>query len=278
MENVQTIRSRSDRKENFHILDWLTPVNYGSQQSDNLRRRHTGTGQWLLDSAEYQTWLNTDKLTLFCPGIPGAGKTTLTAVVVKNLHDKFQNDTNVGIAYIYCNFKQRTEQNAEHFLASLLKQLVQERCPLPDSVTCLYHNHSNKQTRPPFSEISSTLRSVAAIYSRLFIVVDALDECQVFDGCRAKLLSEIFCLQAECGANIFATSRFVPEIMRKFEGDASIEIRASDHDVRRYLDGNLSQLPGFVASSPELQEEVKTEIVRAVDGMYVPPPVLYQLC
>jgi hypothetical protein len=116
------------------------------------------------------------------------------------------------------------------------------------------------------------------MYSRLFIIVDALDECQVFDGCQAKLLSEIFSLQNECGANIFATSRYVPEVMRKFEVNTSVEIRASNHDVRRYLDGNLSQLPAFVTSSPELREEIKTEIVRAVDGMYVSPLVLYEIC
>ncbi|KAJ5364795.1 uncharacterized protein N7496_010508 [Penicillium cataractarum] len=269
--NIETIRYNFDRKEDLDIFNWLTPVNYGSPQSDNLRRRQAGTCQWFLDSAEYQTWLNADKETLFCPGIPGAGKTVLTAIVVNDLHNRFQSDTSVGIAYIYCNFRQWTEHNFEHFLATLLKQLIQERCSLPDSVKTLYHNHSNKQTRPSFSEISQVLHSVSAMYLRLFIIVDALDECQVFDGCQAKLLSEIFSLQNECGANISVTSRYVPEVMRKFEVNTSIEIRASDHDVRKYLDGNLSQLPAFVTNSPELQEEVKTEIVRAVDGMFLLP-------
>lgn len=38
-------------QENMAILDWLAPVNYGSQQSDFIRRRQEGTGTWLLDSA-----------------------------------------------------------------------------------------------------------------------------------------------------------------------------------------------------------------------------------
>lgn len=123
--------------------------------------------------------------------------------------------------------------------------------------------------RPSFEETSKILRSVVTVYSRLFIIVDALDECQVFHGCRAKFLSEIFNLQYKSGANIFATSRFVPEIEEMFKGSISIEIRANNDDVRRYLDGNLSQLPAFVTSSPELQEEIKAGIVKAVDGMYV---------
>ncbi|KAF3393739.1 putative ankyrin repeat protein [Penicillium rolfsii] len=267
--NVEKIKYMFDRKEDLDILNWLTPVNYGSDQSDNLRRGQEGTGQWLLDSTEYQTWLNADKETLFCPGIPGAGKTVLTAIVVNDLQNKFEGDTSVGLAYIYCNFRRRTEQKYEHFLAILLKQLIRGGCSMPDCVKSLYGKHSDKQTRPSFSELSQILHSVSAMYSRLFLIVDALDECQVFDGCQANLLSELLSLQTECGANIFVTSRYVPDVVKKFEANISVEIRARDHDVQRYLDGNLSQLPAFVTSSPELQDEIKTEIVRAVDGMFL---------
>jgi hypothetical protein len=31
----------------------------------------------------------------------------------------------------------------------------------------------------------------------------------------------------------------------------------------------MFQLPGFVTRSPELQEEIKTNIIKAIDGMYV---------
>jgi hypothetical protein len=59
--------------------------------------------------------------------------------------------------------------------------------------------------------------------------------------------------------------------MRDFEGRTTpIEIRASDDDVRRYLDGKMSQLRPFVSRNFALQEEIKTEIIKAVDGMYVP--------
>ncbi|PMD29296.1 hypothetical protein L207DRAFT_642458 [Hyaloscypha variabilis F] len=43
------------------ILDWLTPIDYAPQQSDFIGRRQAGTGQWLLDSTEYQSWLETDE-------------------------------------------------------------------------------------------------------------------------------------------------------------------------------------------------------------------------
>jgi hypothetical protein len=119
-------------------LDWLTPINYGPQQSDFIGRRQAGTGQWLLDSAEFQAWLYTKKQTLFCPGIPGSGKTILTSIVVDYLYTKFRKDQDVGIAYLYCDFRRQHEQNPEELLASLLKQLIQEQSSPPNSVKILY--------------------------------------------------------------------------------------------------------------------------------------------
>jgi hypothetical protein len=136
-------------------------------------------------------------------------------------------------------------------------------------VKLLYDKHKEKPTRPSFDESLKALYSVTAIYSRAFIVVDALDECQAYDGCRSRFLSEIFNLQAKSRINIFATSRSIPEIMERFEGSMLLEIRASQQDVRRYVGGHMSHLPSFVGRSPVLQEEIKAEIVKAVDGMYV---------
>ena len=249
------------------ILDWLTPINYGPQQSDLISRRQEGTGQWLLDSAKFKAWVGTGGQTLFCPGNPGAGKTILTSIVIDELNKRFQRNTNVGIAYIYCNFRRQDNQKAEDLIASLLKQLTQGRSSLPNSVESLHDWHKDKQTKPSFDEMSRALQSVAAMYSRVFIIVDALDECQVISGTRARLLSEVFNLQTKCGSNVFATSRLVPEITKYFEDSISLEIRAIDDDVRRYVDGHISRLPRFVRDRPDLQEEIKTEIVRSVEGM-----------
>jgi hypothetical protein len=113
------------------------------------------------------------------------------------------------------------------------------------------------------------LHAVTALYLRTFIIVDALDECQSDDGCRTRFLSEIFDLQEKYGASLFVTSRFIPEITKKFDGTASLEIRASDEDVRRYLTGHIPRLPfpSFVRRDLELQEEIKTDIITAGDGM-----------
>jgi NACHT domain len=266
---VDQLNWRQGDQERLLILDWLTTVDYALQQSDFINRRTPGTGQWFLHSEEYQTWLQTTNRTLFCPGIPGAGKTILTAIMIDDLTTRFQTDPDIGIAFTYCDFRRRDEQKAYDLLASLLKQLSQKRSSMSGSVKALYDQHKDKRTRPLFNEISTTLQSVVFMYSRVFIVIDALDECQTSDGCRTRFLTELFKVQASSQANIFITSRSTPEVTRKFGGCISLEVRASGKDVRRYLDDQIFRLPGFVNVNSELQEEIKAGIIRSVQGMCV---------
>jgi Cdc6-like AAA superfamily ATPase len=268
-DNVDTLMRHQEDQGCQTVLDWITPIDYAPQQSDFISRRQPGTGQWLLESAEFEAWLQMGKQTLFCPGIPGAGKTILTSIVVEDLNTRFQNDNSVGIAYLYCNFRRQHEQRLEDLLASLLKQFVQEQPSVSGSVKTLYDQHKDKRTRPSSDEISRALHSVITLYSRAFIVVDALDECQVNNECRATFLSELSHLQAKFGANIFVTSRFDPEITKKFEGSISLEIRASDGDVLKYINGRMSSLLRTrISRHPDLQSTIRHTLLNSVDGMY----------
>jgi len=195
----------------------------------------------------------------------------ITSIIVGHLYNLFQNDGSVGIAYLYCNFRRQQEQKPADLFASLLKQLVQEQPSVPESIKRLYICHKDRRTRPLSDEILKVLLSVIRDYSRTFIIIDALDECQVSNGVRRILLSEIFNLQAKTAVSLFATSRFIPEIERDFERGLSLEVRASNEDVQRYLDSHMLQLPSFVSTNLDLKEEIKTAIVNAVDGMYVSP-------
>ncbi|KFX88524.1 hypothetical protein V490_07578 [Pseudogymnoascus sp. VKM F-3557] len=256
-------------EEHQAIVDWLSPTNYATQHSDFASRRQEGTGKWLLDSDEFKKWLDESNQVLFCPGMPGAGKTMIASIVVDHLYAKYQTDPSVGIAYLYCNFRRHDEQKPVDLFASLLNRLLQGRSTLPNSIKALHKSHKKKQTRPSFVEISKELQSVIASFSTAFIVIDALDECRVSDGGQAKFLSEILRLQTVTKANLFVTSRFIPHIVEEFQGAVSLEIRASDGDVQRYLDEQLPRLPPFVRRNLDIQEQIKAEIVKAVDGMFL---------
>ncbi|KFY34436.1 hypothetical protein V494_06771 [Pseudogymnoascus sp. VKM F-4513 (FW-928)] len=261
-DGVDQLNQRQDEQMRRAITDWLTLIDYSTQQSDIISKWQEGTGQWLLESIEFLQWLNQTNHTLFCTGMPGAGKTILTSTVVRHLYSIFENDDTVGIAYLYCNFRRGQDQEPAELLTSLLKQLLRKKPLVPDYLKRLYQYYQLNGLRPTYNQILESIYSIIIGNSRTFIVIDALDECQVSNRDRKTFLSDIFNLQIKSQVSLFATSRFIPEIINEFKGSLSLEIRARDDDVRTYLDKNMFSLPLCILRDPTLQEQIKTDIVK----------------
>ena len=239
-------QSHETQQEYEDVIKWLTPIDYAIQQSDLASRRQEGTGNLLLESPEFHLWLSGQEPTLFCPGIPGVGKTVFTSIVVDRLHQSHEQDPDVGIAYIYCNFQRQREQQPIHLLVSLLKQLVQARPVLPKMVRDLYSQHHNGSTYPSFEQISRSLRFLVKSFRRIFIIIDALDECQNLPTLRRTFLSEVFHLRDFTPTSLFVTSRFERDAMELFNDSLSLEIRATENDIQTFVSQQLAQLPVFV--------------------------------
>ena len=93
------------------LLQLITPSSrVTTSRGDNPE---LANGFWTQESS--RRWLKNDSQTLFCPGIPGAGKTILTAIVIDDLYTRFQNDASIGIAYLYCRLP-ATERGVEDLL------------------------------------------------------------------------------------------------------------------------------------------------------------------
>ncbi|KAF3223692.1 hypothetical protein TWF679_000129 [Orbilia oligospora] len=254
------------------ILEWITPIDDSAQHNDFLNRRQPGTGSWLLNSSEYQNWLHTPKAILYCPGIPGAGKTILTSVVVDDLLDRYSYDPGIGIAYIYFNFKGSAHLRIDDLLLNLLKQLVRTQDSLPEYTKQLYDRYKGGG-RPSRAEVMNSINAISAAYSRIFIVIDALDEYED----HSEFLEKVFEVYELQQLNIFTTSRPIPGIKDKFkekENCTECEIRASDEDVRQYLEGQILRLgTNAVKSNKEI---IKNGIVKLVQGMFLLAHLYFQ--
>ncbi|PNY27023.1 Uncharacterized protein TCAP_03048, partial [Tolypocladium capitatum] len=264
----QTVKV-STTQDRHAILDWLTTIDYTPQQTHFFNQRYPGTCQWFLDTPEFQGWLSEGGRTLFCPGMPGAGKTILTSTVVDYLQTQFRDDKSVGIAYIYCSFGRQYEETTNVLLATLLKQLTQGQPLVPDSVKSLHDKHKDKRSRPSSRELTNTLHSVAALYAKVFVLIDAIDECRISDGSRTRFFGGIFSLQDETRASIFATSRYPSDITELFGSISLREIRAAQEDLRRHIHERMSTLPSFIRRNTALQEEVKIGIANSAQGSFL---------
>jgi NACHT domain len=237
-------------------------------QSDTFHKCQKGTGEWFLKSASFKEWLEGEKKTLFCSGIPGTGKTMITSIVVDHLKTSFPDDK-TGKAFLYCMYKRQDDQNVCDLLASLLGQLAVQQSMVPKSICELYDKHRRKGEKSRLSEdkIREELYSIAKTYSRIFIVIDALDECKT-DRIRNKLLSEIYKLQEGSDTSLMVTFR--PSIILERPSSLTeLEIRAHKEDIEEYLSGRMFDLCSVVQDNNELQCKIKAYILTLADGVYV---------
>jgi hypothetical protein len=168
---------------------------------------------------------------------------------------------------LFCSYKERADQSTASLLAALLKQLVQSRPDIAALVMHIYGDHSKLRSRPSLDEIFEALQSVCLNYGTVHIVVDALDECTDKDGARGRLIDKLRELQARTDVRLLFTSRFIPAIMQKSQSNPTLEVRASEEDVRRFVTGQIPCLPNCIQRDEELKQAVQNKIIEAVDGM-----------
>jgi ankyrin repeat protein len=276
---VESLRLGQNNAQLDQLKSWLSSTDSIAQQSDILRRRHEGTGQWFLDTPKFSDWMHEPNVgaTLFCTGIPGAGKTIIAAAAIDHLITKVQSNT-TGVAWVYCSYKSRTGQTAVSLFSMLLRQLIHADKPrIVELVEQLKRRHDTQKTRPTADDISNTLGDAISEFSTVHFVIDALDECLADDGTRRHFLNVIRALQMKTDLRVMVTSRHIPEIVHQFSSAPKIEIWAHEKDVKDFLVGQLHQLPKCVQRDADLQKEIHEKIAGAIDGMCVLLSLLHPL-
>ena len=263
------VQNASIQDEERHaILSWLSPLDFAAIQSDLIRRHTKNTGQWLLHSSEFRKWKDGTEKTLFCHGIPGSGKTILASVAIDHLKSSIT-EQSVPVVYIYFNYRNRIQQTLENLLGSILKQLVPWLPSIPAALTELYHSHRKDRTPLSVDTIISGFTASLHESPRLSIVIDALDECA--DDVRNPLIKIFRHLQDHHNVKLLYLSRPIRSIEKEVSGCLQLEIRATNEDVRMYLDERMAEqmvrLASCVQSSLELQNLIKSKIAGAADGM-----------
>jgi hypothetical protein len=179
---------------------------------------------------------------------------------------------NAVTACIYCNYKEENKQTVPGFIASLLKQVIQDQPQISAGVKSFYEHHKRQGTRPTLQEFTKEFQLRTKRYSRVFIVIDALDECLERD--RAYLITQLQALSST--VSLMVTSRPLTSIKRLFKGATSLNICADDEDVRRYIAGRInrdSRLGVLLQGNSALQDTVVDKIIAKAGGMYVLPAV-----
>ncbi|KAJ7436966.1 hypothetical protein B0H11DRAFT_2362535 [Mycena galericulata] len=249
------------------ILNWFSPINFFLLQADISQVREKGTGGWLLADPLFKQWESGSGRTLWCHGIPSAGKTVLASMVVGHLGTQ-STGKNIGVACIYLNHKEIENQTPSSLLAGLWRQLVLHR-DIGSTAENLYKQHREKGTAPSLEEVVNVLSSCLKEFSQVFIIVDAMDEYPEFQ--REILLQQL--AEMRSNVNLMITSRpnISPESF-SFPNLATLDIQAAPGDIQAYINAQIKSSPHLskhTRKKPELREEILRKVIDTADGMFL---------
>ena len=113
---------------------------------------------------------------------------------------------NCVVLCMYLSQKESQEQTLENLFGSLLRQLLEHHTPIPQSedVTELVHGVKTLAGQTKKEKFISILRSEMHNFQRVYIIVDALDQCD--ESTRHELEVQLNTLRSD-GVSVMITSR-----------------------------------------------------------------------
>ncbi|SCO84738.1 uncharacterized protein FRV6_08865 [Fusarium oxysporum] len=249
------------------IERWLSPPDYSTNANMARKRRHPGTGTWLLNSPVFQEWKLGSRQHLWLYGLAGCGKTILSTTILDHL---LRIDTYTTLAFFF-DFNDPKKQKLEDLLRSLAVQLYYTGNDAARRLDSLFTSHDGGRRQPDTNALSACVDAMIQIAGKVFIIIDALDECIA----REELLQWLKHL-ASRKAQLIVTGRpeveFQSAIPRSFGKRNCVQLDKNvvNGDIRSYVEATLEQKPDFVDKklSPNILEEMRDKIGNGADGMF----------
>lgn len=264
---VQDVRELQISNDHHEILNWVCPIRVNVEENleTALKLREPGTGKWLLELPLFDEWSNsTTSSLLWISGIPGSGKTVLAAMIVEHLKT-LQTPLDVGLSYFFCNHQLQNldKQSLRTFLYTIIRQLLGQNVScMEDMATSYKRLHSDSNASISMTDLKLVFKSITSRFKHIFVVMDALDECEEVEEFAAEINGFL-----ECGSQsvirIVVTSRCELAIERamKFRWHINLDgQRDLVDDIRNYI---AQQVENRVVSGKlKLRNrELKTEII-----------------
>ncbi|KAI9708311.1 MAG: hypothetical protein M1820_004015 [Bogoriella megaspora] len=258
--------------ERHKILSWISDIQHDQRHHDIRSSRVEDTGGWLLECTEYLRWRDdiTCPNVLWCHGIQGSGKSMLASLVIDKLLLSSV-ETQCPVAYMYFDYRDPETPNSSTLTLSILKQILACLPRMPASVIDICQKSQKQQRRFTQSEAERLIISVAQGLPMVYLVVDALDECEEGKH-RMGFLGTMHRLRKVPNIRLIVTSRPHPsDIKNAFQNDPRILIEAKDTDIRLFIYREIarSDVSDLLEEDRGLAQNVIQTIEARAHGMFL---------
>ncbi|KAM6483076.1 ankyrin repeat-containing domain protein [Trichoderma sp. SZMC 28011] len=274
---VEEANSKQDHRDFYR---WLCDVDPSDMYNAARNRHEAGTSEWFIEGEAFESWMSYPRSLLWLHGKAGSGKSVLSSSIIKFLQSKHKDDATIATAYYYFSFSDVKKQERDAMLASLIKQICCCRPNMPDSIARL-KKHRDQDMRPPTEELQEELIATLRGFSKVHIIIDALDECPELGGRREDLMKTLRYIlnAAPDNLHMICTSRKGSDIYAELETHLSeptrIEFDLSSYvykeaikrDIGQYIDSTLADV-NYKSWSDVIKKKVKEILIERSDGMF----------
>ncbi|KAI9770818.1 MAG: hypothetical protein M1839_003044 [Geoglossum umbratile] len=245
---------RKSRKKKECLLRSLSSYDYKTALKQACRKRYGTTCSWFCQTHEFKDWLaDTQSSSFWCYGIPGSGKTILTASVVDELFCR--NYINgPSIRFFFCRHDSSESLKANTILGSLIRQ-----CLNIDTMSSQVEANLKQlleDSPPDFEDLIIFVEKVLSTLQEQFIVIDAIDECE-----RAE-------------RKLFLGFHIGTELERALKLNHCMSMASADahSDIKTYIKNSIAEKKEggeLVVGQSELIGEIQDALVKGAQGMFL---------
>ncbi|KAA8902942.1 hypothetical protein FN846DRAFT_954798 [Sphaerosporella brunnea] len=264
-DDIKAMRSQFDHIRDEEAQHWLNAERPEALYDINLQHRLDGTCDWILLKEDYQNWeRGAGARNLWVMGIPGAGKTVLSASLISDLTRR-KGSSIVVLYFFFRNGDVKTTEPVE-MVASLISQLIRTTVTDPDRTRLLRIIKEVVHREASFEDRGRNLKNLWRAFgdmlqgysSEVIVLLDALDECN-----NPPKISE-YVLQKEVNARFLVTGRqHVSECFHGKHNVATIKMETME-DIKKFIIEKVAQLPKL---NPHADEIIQTVNENAA-GMF----------
>jgi len=165
-----------------------------------------------------------------------------------------------AVLFFYFDYSKQASQTPHRVLQTLLHQILSTYSRIPRQASILARELMAGRPLPSWEDMQDLFIDLCSQGSPVFIVLDALDECDAKDN-RKPILKLIKAIRAS-SARLLVTSRPYPPDVNESLGDCpKISVEAHPEDIERYV---LEQIDENVEMREMLDDELRKSVVEFI--------------
>ena len=284
---VKNLQESIDEEQLEKLYDTLSETAPWEKVRQDVRICSKSPPDWVLQEDRFHAFANkgnSQLQELWGIGYFGVGKTMIASFVAHHLAQQIDKDRQrqltAAVGIFYCNHKSMQEQSTDNILKSLCRQLLEKEVPSTRAIQLVQRFIKPRKSRSANDLTPLWLfQELIKEHKEVFIIVDALDECQA----PLDLLEQLHEITSTTSAlRLFITSR--PDLGYYPSNIVNIQIRivSKDEDMINFVHDGLqkfqkeqSQLldstkPLLDAiSSPGKHDDITRTVVQSAKGKFL---------